>query len=181
MQGVLGSCHSMQSQMGQQIHESKQRLDLNTAQAQQVHLDQQRLEVSRANIAQQLSGGQERLTRTQQQHDQNFAQLQPFASQVDNQLRQSTHTDSNMLPDSNNTDWNPESRAHFDRFGPRIGEPYPEIYPRPIITQQRGASVPEIGSLNRTYGDANAPSRPESQSYIPNAKISPVSSFEVTR
>ena len=95
MQRVLSSCHSMQTQMGIQINESRQRLDVNAAQVQQVHLEQQRDEINRSHMNQQISNDQDRLTRIRQ-HEQNYAHTQCFAAQVENQFQQLAHSDVQM-------------------------------------------------------------------------------------
>ena len=83
MQRVLSECHSMQNQMSGQLNESRQRLELYSAQVQHVHLEHQRAGVSRNHLAHQLTTDQERLAHMQSQHERNYPSIQQFASQVE--------------------------------------------------------------------------------------------------
>ena len=177
---VLSSCHSMQSQMGIQINDSRQRLDLHASQVHQVHIEQQIAAINRSHMNQQISNDQERLTRTQQQHEQNYAHIQGFASQVENQFQQLSHSDVQMGI-SSAPGGNADSRTSDYQNGSQPRESSFDVYPRPLMANQRRASNPELGPADRQFGGVNTPARAESQTYIPNAKISPVPAFEVTR
>ena len=181
MQRVLSSCHSSQRQVGRRRSDSRQMLVLNTAQSHQIHMDQQREEHARSHITQQSKSDQERLSRTQQQHEQNYAQIQQFASQVGNQFQQLAHMDSATQALPSQPEWNTETRTPTERYAHLLGEPPMEAYPTPLMAIQRMASEPELGASNRQFGDLNTPTRGESQSYIPNAEISHVPAFGVSR
>ena len=136
MQRVLLACQSMQNQMSGQLNESRQRLELNSAQVQQVHLEQQRAEASRNQLAQQLTTDQERLAQMQSQHERNCANIQQFASQVENQFQQISHPNVNMSSIPNHLDWNSEPQSVGTQYDSRIGDNLGEVYPRPVMINQ---------------------------------------------
>ena len=127
-----------------------------------------------------ISNDQDRLTRMQQQHDENYAHIQCFAADVENQFQQLPHPDVQMGT-SIAPGWNADSRSSGYQNGSQHRESSFEVYPRPLMASQRRDSHPELGPSDRQFGSVNTPARAESQTYIPNAEISHVPAFEVAR
>ena len=105
---------------------------------------------------------------------------QCFAANVANQFQHLPHPDVRIgTPIA--PGMNADSRSSEYQDGSQPRESSFEVYPRPLMVSQRRASNPELGPADRQLGSANTPARAESQTYIPNAKISPVPAFEVAR